>query len=388
MKGHIRERSADHWAIVIEMRDPETGRRKRKWHKFAGTKRQAQDECARLIAELNGGLYIEPARITVGQFLDRWLEHIKPLVSPRTHERYGEIVRKNLNPLLGAVVLTKLRPMQISDAYAKALSGGRRDGRGGLAPSTVRYLHVILKASMRQAVRWQMLVRNPVDAVDPPKVERSAMSTYDLAQTADLIDATRGTRMTITVILAVLCGLRRGEIAALRWRNINLAAAQLAVTESAEQTRAGVRYKKPKSGKGRMVALSARVVNELRSHRLQQAQELLMLGVPLTDDAFVVAQADGCPLQPRTITHQWHLLLSNNKALPRIRFHDLRHAHATHMLSSGVHPKIASERLGHSKVGITMDLYSHVMPGMQEDAAARVDRDLEDVINKRTKTIG
>ena len=136
------------------------------------------------------------------------------------------------------------------------------------------------------------------------------------------------------------------------------------------------------------MALSARVVNELRSHRVQQAEELLMLGVPLTDDAFVVAQADGSPLQPRTITHQWHLLLANNKTLPRIRFHDLRHAHATHMLSSGVHPKIASERLGHSKVGITMDLYSHVMPGMQEDAAARVDRDLEDVINKRAKTIG
>ncbi len=241
---------------------------------------------------------------------------------------------------------------------------------------------------MRQAVRWQMLARNPVDAVDPPKIERAAMTTYDLAQTADLIDVMRGTRMTITVVLAVLCGLRRGEIAALRWRNVNLDTAQLSVTESAEQTKAGVRYKKPKSGKGRTVALSARVVNELRSSRAQQAEELLKLGVPLTDDAFVVAQADGSPLQPRIITHQWHLLLSNNKALPRIRFHDLRHAHATHMLSSGVHPKIASERLGHSKVGITMDLYSHVMPGMQEDAAARVDRDLEDVINRRMKTIG
>ena len=388
MKGHIRERAPGHWAIVIDLRDPATGKRRRKWHSFIGTKRKAQDECARLISSLQGGTYLEPAKATVRQFLDRWLEHIKPRVSPRTHERYGEIVRKNLNPLLGAVVLTKLRPMQISDAYAKALSSGRRNGKGGLAPSTVRYLHVILKASMRQAVRWQMLARNPVDAVDPPKIERGTMRTYDLAQTADLIDATRGTRMTITVILAVLCGLRRGEIAALRWRNINLDVAQLAVTESAEQTRAGVRYKKPKSGKGRTVALSARVVSELRSHRVQQAQELLKLGVPLTDDAFVVAQADGCPLQPRTITHKWHQLLANNKTLPRIRFHDLRHAHATHMLSSGVHPKIASERLGHSKVGITMDLYSHVMPGMQEDAAARVDRDLEDVINKRTKTIG
>ena len=334
-----------------------------------------------MIAELNGGLYIEPAKITVGQFLDRWLEHTKPLVSPRTHERYGELVSKNLKPLLGAVLVTKLRPMQISEAYAKALSSGRRDGGGGLAPSTVRYLHVILKASMQQAVRWQVLARNPVDAVDPPKSERAAMTTYDLAQTADLIDATRGTRMTITVILAVLCGLRRGEIAALRWRNINLNAAQLAVTESAKQTGAGVRYKKPKSGKGRTVALSARVVNELRSHRVQQAQELLKLGVPLTDDTFVVAQADGSPLQPRTITQQWYQLLAKHKTLPRIRFHDLRHAHATHMLSAGVHPKIASERLGHSKVGITLDLYSHVMPGMQEDAAARVDAALQAAMN-------
>src|SRR4029077_13783392 len=221
--------SPGHWAIILDLRDPETGKRRRKWHSFAGTKRQAQVECSRLISELSGGLYIEPAKITVGQFLDRWLEHIQPLISPRTHERYGEIVRKNINPFLGAVILTKLRPMQISDSYAKALSTGRRDGRGGLAPSTVRYMHVILKAAVKQAVRWQMLSRNPVDAVDPPKIERGAMTTYDLAQTAALIEATRGTRMTITVILAVLCGLRRSEIAALRWRNVNLAGAQLAV---------------------------------------------------------------------------------------------------------------------------------------------------------------
>jgi integrase len=181
-------------------------------------------------------------------------------------------------------------------------------------------MHVILQ----QAVRWQMLARNPVDAVDPPKIERGAMTTYDLAQTADLIDATRETRVAITVILAVLCGLRRGEIAALRWRNINLDAAQLAVTESAEQTATGVRYKKPKSGKGRTVALSARVVSALRAHRIQQAEELLKLGVALTGETFVAAQADGSPSQPRTITHQWHLLLADKKTLPRIRFHDLR----------------------------------------------------------------
>jgi integrase len=280
MKGHIRERSPGHWAIVVEMRDPATGKRRRKWHSFAGNKRQAQIECSRLISEMSSGLYIEPARITVARFLDRWLEDVKARVTAKTYERYSEIVQKNINPLLGAVVLTKLRPMQISDAYAKALSAGRRDGRGGLAPSTVRYLHVILKAAMQQAMRWQILARNPVDAVDPPKIERGAMTTYDLAQTADLIAATRGTRMAITVTLAVLCGLRRGEIAALRWRNMNLDAAQLAVTESAEQTRAGVRYKQPKSGKGRAVALSARVVSTLRALAFSRLNSFSSLAWP------------------------------------------------------------------------------------------------------------
>jgi integrase len=369
------------------VRDAETGKRRRKWHSFEGTKREAQIECSRLISEINGGTYIEPAKVTVGQFLYRWLEHIRPNVSPRTHERYCEIVKKNITPLLGAALLTKLRPMQISDAYAKALSKGRRDGKGGLSPSTVRYLHVLLKAAMGQAVHWQMLARNPVDAVDPPKIERNTMRTYDLAETAELIKATRGSRMEITVMLAVLCGLRRGEIAALRWRDVNLASAQLAIRESAEQTRAGVRYKQPKSGRARTVALSDRMVHELSRRRVQQAQELLKLGIPLSDDIFVVAQADGQPLQPRTITHQWQQF-SRANTLPRIRFHDLRHAHATHLLASGVHPKIASERLGHSKVGITMDLYSHVMPGMQEDAVARVDRALDNVIKRPAKRLG
>jgi integrase len=173
-------------------------------------------------------------------------------------------------------------------------------------------------------------------------------------------------------VLAVLCGLRRGEVAALRWRNVDLAAGSMAVVESAEQTDAGIRYKEPKSGRARNVALSATVIEELKAWRVRQAQELLKLGSRPDGDTFVVTQADGSPLQPRSLTHEWVRVLGTTK-LPRIRFHDLRHAHATHMLASGVHPKVASERLGHSKVGITLDLYSHVMPGMQDDAIAKVD---------------
>jgi integrase len=237
-------------------------------------------------------------------------------------------------------------------------------------------------------VRWELLSRNPADAVDPPKVDRGAMTTFDMAQTADLLESLRGTRVMIPVMLGALCGLRRGEIAALRWRHVDLGAGRLAVVESAEQTSTAVRYKPPKSGRGRMVALSATIIAELRAHRLRQAEELLQVGVRQSDDTFIYSREDGEPMQPRSLSRAWEQALLRT-TLPRIRFHDLRHAHATHLLSNGVHPKVASERLGHSRVGITLDLYSHVLPGMQEDAAARVDDALRQAVEKRAaKGIG
>jgi integrase len=332
-------------------------------------------------------LPLEPAKTTLAQFLDRWLVHMQRQISPKSHERYSEIVRKNIIPPLGRVVLMKLRPAQISEAYDKALANGRADGQGGLAPASVVYMHRLLKKALAQAVRWGVLQRNPVDAVDPPKVERSLMTTFDMAQTVELLESLNGSRLLIPVMLGVLCGLRRGEIAALRWRNVDLASGRLAIVESAEQTAAGVRYKPPKSGKGRTVALSATMVEQLRTHRLQQAEELLRLGVRLTESTFVYTREDGKPMQPRSLTHAW-LKVLRRTTLPRIRFHDLRHAHATHLLSNGVHPKIASERLGHTRVGITLDLYSHVLPGMQEDAAARVDGALREALQRRaSKTV-
>jgi integrase len=136
-------------------------------------------------------------------------------------------------------------------------------------------MHRLIKQALAHAVRWEIIARSPADAVDPPKVERATMSTYDMAQTVELLEAVRDTRLFIPVVLGVLCGLRRGEIIALRWRQVDLANAQLAVVESAEQTGDGVRYKQPKSGRSRTVALSAFVLDELRAHRLRQAEELL-----------------------------------------------------------------------------------------------------------------
>lgn len=373
MKGHIRERSPGTWAIVLDLHD-EAGNRRRKWHTFKGTKREAETEKSRLIAAMAGGSYVEPSKQTVAEYLDEWLEFIKPSVAAKTHERYAEVCRKTIAPQIGDVILSKLKTDRVDSAFTKMLTSGRRGAAGGLSPRTVHHARRILIKALGQAVTWDRLSKNPAQATTPPKVERKKMLAYDAAQTHALLEALRPTRMFVPVLLAVMCGIRRGEILALRWRNVELGdnRRQIAIVESAEQTKEGVRYKEPKSGKARTVALSSTVVAELKAHRARQAEEQLRLGLRPEADSFVVAQVDGAPLQPRSLTHEWIRLISKT-TLPRIRFHDLRHTHASQLLAAGVHPKIASERLGHSSIGITLDLYSHVMPGMQEDAAEQVD---------------
>jgi integrase len=374
MKGHVTERSPGKWAIVLDIYD-DNGKRRRKWHTFHTTsKRKAEEECARLIAEMRGGIYIEPNKTTLAVFFDRWLEHVEPTVSPGTHERYSWLAKKNIAPLIGDVLLSKLKTERIDRAWTQALQSGRMDGKGGLSPRTVHHMRRVLIKALNQAVTWDLLQKNPALASNPPKVERKKMLAYDATQTAELLDALRPTRMFIPALLAVMCGLRRGEILALRWGRVELGdnLRQLSIVESAEQTKDGIRFKEPKSGRARTVSLSSTVIAELKAHRARQAEEQFRLGIRPDADSFVVAQYDGAPIQPRSLTHEWVRILAKT-SLPRIRFHDLRHSHASQMLAAGVHPKVASERLGHSTIGITLDLYSHVMPGMQADAAEQVD---------------
>lgn len=386
MKGHLRERppGSANWYAVLDVRDLATGKRKRKWHSLeAKGKRQAQIECARLITELQGGAYLEPSKTTLGSYLDQWLASIKTQVAPRTIERYSEIVSIYIKPALGSAILNKLQPAGIASAY-DSIRSSRSKGRGDLSPRTILHCHRVLSAALRQAVRWRLLAYNPAGDVKPPKVERRKMTTYSLTQAVDVLEAMRESWMHVPAMLGVLCGMRRGEIAALRWGCVDLDRGQLAVVQSAEQTKAGVRYKETKSGQVRTLALSPNVIAELRQHRLRQAEHLLRLGIRVADDSFVVAQVDGSPYDPDSISKEWRLRIIRS-GLPRLRFHDLRHAHASHMLETGVHPKVASERLGHSRVGVTLDLYSHTVEGMQATAVAMVDDAITKALQKRAR---
>jgi integrase len=326
----------------------------------------------RLLRTLDTGEHVDPTRLSVKQ----WLGTVRAEVSPKTLERYDEIVRNFLIPALGNLALTKLAPSHIQKAYNEWATGGRLDGKsGGLSPQTRRHIHRILRTALSRAVEQQVIARNPADVFKKrlPKVERRELVTLTADQSAQLLEAIAHSRVYWPVLLALATGMRRGEVLAVRWKNVDLEAGTLRVMESLEQTKTAIRFKAPKSGRHRAITLPGYAVEELRRLKREQAEALLALGVRQTSNTLLCCRADGEPHQPLSLTYEFARFMGRLKDLPRVRFHDLRHSHATQLLASGVHPKIASERLGHASVGITLDLYSHVTDTMQTEAAVKLD---------------
>jgi integrase len=375
--GHIRERSPGSFEVRYSLgTDPATGKRREATVTVRGTRKDADKELRRLLKTTDDGAHVDPTRMTVRDWLASWLDSIREEVSPKTHERYSEIVNHFLAPALGNLPIAKLAPAHIQKCYSDLAEGGRRDGKpGGLSPRTRRHIHRILSSALARAVEQQLIARNPAEVFRRglPKVERREMATLTAAQSRQLLEAVRHTRLYWPVLLALTTGMRRGEILALRWKNLGDNSGTVRVVESLEQTKAGLRFKPPKSGKARAITLPAFAAEELRRWKVVQAEELLQLGIRLDGNSLACARADGEPMQPRSLTHEFTVLLARREELPRVRFHDLRHTHATQLLLAGVHPKIAQERLGHSTVSTTLDLYSHVSETMQEDAAAKID---------------
>jgi integrase len=376
-QGHIRERSRGSFEIRYTLgTDPATGKYRVATTTVKGNRKAAEKELRRLLRSLDTGEHVDPTRMTVRAWLTQWHETVRGEVSPKTHERYGEIVNNFLIPALGNLALVKLAPINIQHAYNGWATGGRHDGKpGGLSPRSRRHIHRILKSALSRAVEQQLLARNPAEAFKKrlPKVARRDMKTLTTDESARLLHAIKHTRIYWPVLVALSTGMRRGEVLALRWRNVDFEGGKVRVVESLEQTKTGIRFKSPKTDRTRAVDLPAFCIEELRRLRRQQAEELLMLGVRQTGETLVCARADGEPLQPQSLTHQFTRLMTRIKDLPRIRLHDLRHSHATQLLAAGVHPKIVQERLGHASITTTLDVYSHVTSTMQGDAAARLD---------------
>lgn len=334
---------------------------------------------AALLSRLEAGVYVKTTKLTVGEYLGQWLQnYVMTHTSPRTAESYQVVIRRHLIPNLGSIPLTQLQPLHVQGYYAKALREGRADGQDSLSARTVRNIHKVLSEALTHAVKWQMLIRNVALAVNPPRPGRSEMTTLSEEQARLFLQAAAVTPYHELFTLALYTGMRRSELLGLRWKEVDLDLAQLSVVRALHRLASGgFVFTEPKTARSRpSIALAPSVCILPRQLKDRQIGERLLLGLRLQDDDLVFSKPDGRPLDPSTVTHTFKRV-TNRAGISRARLHDLRHTHASLLLKQGIHPKIVSERLGHSSIGITLDTYSHVMPGLQQAAALSFEEGLQ-----------
>lgn len=379
MRGHIVKRYKNSYSIVLNLgRDPTTGKPKQQWIAVKGTRRNAERHLSELLHQLDTGTFMKPGRTTFGEFLGRWLkDYACPNLAPRTVEGYESIIRAQIIPSLGNIQLTQLKPEHLQQYYSRKLSDGRYDGKGSLSQTTVSHHHTCLHRALKMAVQWGLIKRNPADAVTPPRPRRSEMQTMNENEVQVFLEAAKSTPYYPVFYLALFTGMRRSELLALRWCDVDLVMGEVSVTRSLHHLRNGDNIiRQPKTTKARrQVALPPTATLVLREHKEKRALECAMLGTSLRDDDLIFSQLNGGPLLPDTVSHAW-TKMAKRAGLKHFRLHDGRHTHASLLLKQNVHPKVVQERLGHATISTTLDLYSHVAPGLQEAAAARFDEAL------------
>jgi integrase len=378
MRGSIVQKppGSGRWYVVVEMdRDPGTGARRRKWHSGFSSKRDAERGLTRILTSLDQGSYLSPTRVTVASYLTQtWLPAIEPTVRPTTFNGYRAHINLYVVPQLGAEQLQRLTPDQLSHFYRDLHKQGGRDG-GPLSANTVRRVHATLHRALRDGVRWGYLQRNPAQmAVKPrqPNVGTSGATTWTAAEVKTFLRAVNGKRLQALWRVAVTTGLRRGELLGLRWVDVDLMGRRLAVRQTLTSVGSQVIFGEPKTKRGkRSVALDGQTVDEIAAWRQLQQAERASWGKAWQSSGLVFTREDGSLIHPDLLS-KWFVRYSRGSGLTPIRFHDLRHTHASLALQAGVPAKIVSERLGHATVAFTLDVYSHVIPGLQEEAAERI----------------
>ena len=403
MQGHIRRREAGSWEYTIdigrapaqrcqschrrfwvERRPRETcpycggelvlaDERRRETRGGYATRREAQAAMSKVAVAVEEQTHVAASRLTLREYLIReWLPAIEHTIRPTTYRSYVAHVECHILPALGSLQLQKLGPAQINALYAKLTAGGRRNGMP-LTPLTVRHVHAVLHRSLKDAVRWGRLSRNPADLADPPRVSAHGheLRTWSAEQLAAFLDFRRDDRLYALWHTLAMTGLRRGEALGLRWQDIDLEAGRLCVRRSLIPEGSQVAVHEPKTARGRrVVALDPETVEVLKA---QAARQLVEQDATESweDTGLVFTNESGQVLHP-WVTSRCFRKAVKEAMLPDLRLHDLRHTHATLALQAGIHPKVVSERLGHATVAITLDTYSHAIPAMQEEAAAKI----------------
>jgi integrase len=360
-------RSGSGWGYVVDVGG--FGDRKQRRRKGYPTKRAALAALAEMQTSLQRGDYVEPIRMTLAEFLvDEWLPAVASTVRASTLASYRLHVERYIVPRVGGRRLQEITGAVLNGLYAELLAGG-------LAPGTVRKTHTVLRRALRDAVRWGRTRLNAAVNADPPKQPGAGswtVTTWTAAELSAFLEQRSEDRLYALWHVLASTGMRRGEVAGLRWTDVDLDVARLSIRQARLSIRYEIEVEEPKSARSRRsIALDAETVQVLRAWRAAQLRERLEWGPAWTDSGLVFTREDGVGLHPDRISKLFDSLVARS-GVPRIRLHDLRHTHATLALQVGVHPKVVSERLGHSSISLTLDTYSHAVPALQAEAAESV----------------
>lgn len=366
MRGHgegtVYQRKDGRWEAAITL---EGGHRKRIYGK---TRREVQNKLSEALhAQQQGRLVAEPAQ-RVNDYLKHWLEdQVRMSVRPRTYESYALNVRR-VSKHIGEIRLNKLAPGHVQHCYAELL-------KEGLSPRSVNQAHRVLRAALRQAVKWGLIAQAPTAAVAPPRPGRREMQPLTPKQVHALFASTEGSHLHALWVLLCTTGLRIGEATGLEWRHVDLSSGVLTIEQTVQwQQGKGLVFVEPKTGRSRRsVHMASHAVEILRHHRDRQKLAWGAAGRTWNDNVLVFCTRSGLPLAPSNVGRSLHRHLER-AGLPRVRVHDLRHTAATYLLSLGTHPKKVQELLGHSSILLTLDTYSHVLPSMHQEIAAQMDK--------------
>jgi len=371
----VQRRGKHSWRLKWDLsRDPRTGIRIIKQKTVVGTKREAEGELARVLGSIQAGRYVDPNKMKVGELLAKWRDDVASAsVSAKTLERYCEHVDR-LIAGLGSIPLARLQPLAIQDFYTELRQHGHRQRDAGLSEQTLLHIHRVLSAALSQGVSWRLIACNPAADVKAPRPLQIEMRTLSEEEMRALLTAAEGTGLYVSVLLWLTTGIRRGELLALMWRDLDWEHRRLTIVRTLEETKQGLVIKAPKTRRSsRVVPLPPVAIEVLHAHEVRQKMERLRAGSAFIDHGLIFPDEVGQPQRPRNVTKAFAALVRRAE-IPQISIHGLRHTHITDLLRAGVHPKVVSERAGHATPAFTLQRYAHALPDMQRDAADQVQK--------------
>lgn len=377
MRGNITRRGKSSWRLKFDMgRDPVTGKRKTRYVTVRGKRQDAERELTKRLNAVHDGTDVEPSKLTVREYVADWLGNETGL-SPKTLERYKQLAEQQVYPHLGNRVMQKLKPSEVQVWHGVLAKSGGKNGRP-LSPQTVVHAHRVLHKALQRALAAEIIWRNVASAVSPPSVpddEIQILAPDQLNLVASKLEHVFPMRTISATLLGT--GMRRGELCALHWRDIDLDGAMVSITKSVEETRDGLRIKATKTKRGkRTISLPQSTVEELRTYRRRELEQRLALGLGRLEPGNLVFHDNGELLSPDRLSNDWRAAV-NAHGLPSVRLHALRHTHASILISAGLDVLSISRRLGHSTPTTTLTVYGHLFRDKNETSAAAFEAALQ-----------